>query len=351
MHSISRCGPSDEALAAQARVFHAIFVQSVGDLRGLERSLAEGLRFVEERDFDWQRVILRALWARYELMRGNWDAVPDVATEVLARPEPPGVAEFLATLSLGLIRCRRGERDGLALLERAQAVADTKLAGPAGCVVSRSHLAEAYWLVGERETALDYARQAFEAASDMAANARRFGFGPIWSRGPRVAAWWLWREASIGVPPDMDGAIGLQLGGNWQGAAEVWAEMGFPYERAMALIDGDEPARREAFVILEKLGAAATINRCREMLAERGVKGIPRGPRPATRANPMGLTEREIEILRLLEQGLPNAQISRRLHRSVKTVGHHVSAILAKLGASTRQEAAHIARSKGLLDR
>jgi DNA-binding NarL/FixJ family response regulator len=117
----------------------------------------------------------------------------------------------------------------------------------------------------------------------------------------------------------------------------------------MALIDGDEPARREAFAILEKLGAAATIERCREMLAERGVRGIPRGPRAATRANPMGLTGREVEILRLLEQGLANAQISRRLHRSEKTVGHHVSAILAKLGAATRQEAAHIARSKGLL--
>jgi DNA-binding NarL/FixJ family response regulator len=119
----------------------------------------------------------------------------------------------------------------------------------------------------------------------------------------------------------------------------------------MALIDGDEPARREAFAILEKLGATATIERCREMLAGRGVRGIPRGPRTATRANPMGLTEREVEVLLLLERGLANPEISQRLHRSVKTVGHHVSAILAKLGASTRQEAAHIARSKGLLER
>jgi DNA-binding NarL/FixJ family response regulator len=65
----------------------------------------------------------------------------------------------------------------------------------------------------------------------------------------------------------------------------------------------------------------------------------------------MGLTEREIEILWLLEQGLGNPQISKRLHRSVKSVGHHVSAILAKLGAATRREAAHIARDKALLDR
>jgi DNA-binding CsgD family transcriptional regulator len=185
----------------------------------------------------------------------------------------------------------------------------------------------------------------------MAATARRFGVEAIWSRGVRVTAWWLWRDAGVTIPTDMEGPIGLQLRGDWQAAERIWGEFGMPYHRAMALVDGDETARREAFAILEKLGAAAAIDRCREMLAERGVRGIPRGPRAATRANPMGLTEREIEVLLLLEQGLPNAQISRRLHRSVKTVGHHVSAILAKLGAATRQEAAHIARSKGLLDR
>jgi DNA-binding CsgD family transcriptional regulator len=185
----------------------------------------------------------------------------------------------------------------------------------------------------------------------MAATARRFGVVPIWTRGVRVNGWWLWREASMEIPSDMEGPIGLQLRGDWRAAAAIWGEMGLPYHRAMALIDGDEAARREAFAILDRLGAVATSERCREMLAERGVRGIPRGPRAATRANPMGLTEREVEILLLLERGLANPEISKRLHRSVKTVGHHVSAILAKLGANTRQEAAHIARSKGLLER
>ena len=275
----------------------------------------------------------------------------DLAAEVLARAELPGIAEIQATSSLGTVRCRRGERDGLPLLERAREVADTKLVAPAAYVVSRSQLAEGYWLAGERDAALVSAREAFEYARDMASIGRRFGVPPIWSRGARVAAWWLWRDLGVEMPADGGGAIALLLRGDWRGAAAIWAEIGFPYERAMALMDGDEAARREAFAILEKLGAAATIERCREMLAERGVRGIPRGPRAATRANPMGLTEREIEILELLEQGLANADISKRLHRSVKTVGHHVSAILAKLGAATRQEAAHIARSKGLLDR
>jgi DNA-binding CsgD family transcriptional regulator len=284
-------------------------------------------------------------------LRGNWDAVPAIAAEVFAQPELPGMAEIFANSSLGLVRCRRGEQDGIALLERQWVVGDTKLGSPSARVAARSNLAEAHWLMGNREAALASARQAFEYASDMAVLGRRFGVPPIWSRTARVSAWWLWRELAVEMPPDSEGPIALHIRGDWREAAAIWGTMGFPYERAMALIDGDESARREAFAILEGLGAAATIERCREMLAERGVRGIPRGPRAATRANPMGLTEREIEILQLLEQGLPNAQISRRLHRSVKTVGHHVSAILAKLGASTRQEAAHIARSQGLFDR
>jgi DNA-binding CsgD family transcriptional regulator len=341
----------DEALAAQGWVLYATFAQSIADLPALDRALVQGLRFVEERDFDWQRSILRAMQARHELLHGDWEAARSIAADVLRSPELPGLAEYFAHLTLGLVACRRGEPGGLAALEHAREVQGTKLVGPGGGVGVRSHLAEAHWLGGDHEAALDWARQAFREAIEMAANGRRFGVAPVWARGARIAAWWLWPETGVSIPPDMEGPLGLQLRGDWQGAAALWAEWGLPYERAMALIDGDEPARREAFAILEKLGAAATIERCREMLAERGVRGIPRGPRAATRANPMGLTEREVEILRLLEQGLANAQISRRLHRSEKTVGHHVSAILAKLGAGTRQEAAHIARSKGLLER
>ena len=59
---------------------------------------------------------------------------------------------------------------------------------------------------------------------------------------------------------------------------------------------------------------------------------MPRGARASTRANVGGLTDREVEVLDLLDEGLRNAEIAERLHLSEKTVGHHVSAILAKLG-------------------
>ncbi|HKZ69064.1 MAG TPA: response regulator transcription factor, partial [Anaerolineales bacterium] len=71
---------------------------------------------------------------------------------------------------------------------------------------------------------------------------------------------------------------------------------------------------------------------------------VPRGPRPATRDNPFSLTTRQIEILRLLADGLGNPEIASRLHLSPKTVEHHVSAVLAKLEVSSREEAAELAR-------
>jgi DNA-binding NarL/FixJ family response regulator len=67
---------------------------------------------------------------------------------------------------------------------------------------------------------------------------------------------------------------------------------------------------------------------------------VPRGPRVATRSNPAGLTARQLEVLALLVEGLTNAEIADRLVVSPRTAEHHVTAVLAKLGATTRVEAA-----------
>ena len=78
------------------------------------------------------------------------------------------------------------------------------------------------------------------------------------------------------------------------------------------------------------------------------MRGLPRGPRASTRDNPAGLTAREVEVLGLVGQGLRNADIAARLFLSEKTVGHHVSAILRKLGVRTRGEASAEAQRLGI---
>ena len=59
-----------------------------------------------------------------------------------------------------------------------------------------------------------------------------------------------------------------------------------------------------------------------------------------TRGNPLGLTRREREVLGEICAGQTNAAIAAKLFISAKTVDHHVSAVLAKLGIASRREAA-----------
>ena len=67
------------------------------------------------------------------------------------------------------------------------------------------------------------------------------------------------------------------------------------------------------------------------------------------REGPAGLTEREVEVLRLLARGLSNKDIAQRLVISPKTVGNHVEHIYAKINASTRAAASLFAMRQGLL--
>ena len=122
-----------------------------------------------------------------------------------------------------------------------------------------------------------------------------------------------------------------------------------PYEQALALAEGPEAALREALAIVDRLGAGPLAAIVRRRLRDLGAQSIPRGPNDTTRANPAGLTSKEIEVLTLMSEGSTNAELARRLHRSIKTVDHHVSAILGKLGVRSRTEAVAAAFTLGIL--
>jgi len=138
------------------------------------------------------------------------------------------------------------------------------------------------------------------------------------------------------------------IDGDWRGAAESWAARGCPYLRAEALSGGDGDAIAEALRVFDGFGAVVPARRLRAGLRDRGLP-VPRGPRRSTAADPAGLTTRQAEVLTLLADGLSNAQIAARLTVSVKTVDHHVSAVLGKLGVPSRGQAAAIARRRGLI--
>jgi DNA-binding CsgD family transcriptional regulator len=171
------------------------------------------------------------------------------------------------------------------------------------------------------------------------------------SKRPPVGKLKSWDRVKSCNPTDTNGhrrPYRLEIAGDWQAAANAWRMLGCPYEHATVLgMYGAEDDQRQALTIFEQLGAAAAARLLRQHVRVRGVRGVPRGRRTSTRHNRFGLTRREAEILSLLSQGGRTALIAKRLLVSRKTVEHHISAILGKLGVSSRAEAVAPGTSAG----
>jgi DNA-binding CsgD family transcriptional regulator len=171
-------------------------------------------------------------------------------------------------------------------------------------------------------------------------------------RHPWIAgelAFWRWRAGEKTMPPAwLAKPFALQISGDWRGAADEWEERGCPYERGMALMDGDEAAQLAALEIFERLGARPIIEKLKGQMRTQGIR-VPRGPRPATRDNPFGLTGREMEVLTCLAEGLSNSTIARNLSLSTRTVEHHIASILQKMQVQSRNEAIALVLKDNLL--
>jgi DNA-binding CsgD family transcriptional regulator len=302
------------------------------------RHLGAGLQYCGERGLDYWRLSLLGCRARLELDQGHWTEAADAAALVLRDPRSAPVPRVLARVVQGLVRARRGDPDVWPLLNAAlgQAEPTGELQQIAPAAVART---EAAWLEGRPREASEATEAAFELARRCPAP---------WEIG--ALACWRWRAGiEEGIPPGAAEPYALQIAGEWARATELWTELGCPYEAALALADSDdEEALRRALGELQELGAAPAAAIVARRLRKRGARGLPRGPRPSTRQNPANLTTRELEVLELISEGLRNAEIAERLFLSEKTVGHHVSAILRKLGVSTRGEASVEAARLGL---
>jgi DNA-binding NarL/FixJ family response regulator len=118
----------------------------------------------------------------------------------------------------------------------------------------------------------------------------------------------------------------------------------------MALVDSTEDDDlRLALGRLDELGAVSSALMTRRAMRRLGMKGVPAGPRAATRDHQFKLTRREHEVLDLLCEGMANAEISERLFISERTVDHHVSAVLGKMNVRSRSAAVSEAIRTGVV--
>lgn len=298
----------------------------------------QGLQYTDDYDLNTYHVYLYCIHGLALLRQGEWaeaERVSRLGLDKLVAYVYMNRANLNCYMALGCLAARRGEPEAQTIAQRLTEIDNELVEMPDEAGFIHLTLAEIAWYHGDPAACTAEAR----ALLDIIGNRPH-----AWYRGQ--ALYWLWR---CGEPVDSTEDIAepyrLQIEGDWRGAAATWEQRGCPYEQAMALADGDEAALREAFAILDKLGAHAAMDYVRRRLRDLGAESVPRGMNTTTRENVAGLTRRQSEVLTLLKQDLTNAEIAARLHISPKTVEHHISAILARLEVATREEAIRVARS------
>ena len=373
-------------IAARAYTNAAELCYRLHRLDELQRCVTDGLAFTQERGFSSHAHNLAVHGALLALRRGRWTAA-EAALRPGAAAAEPGMPNAAGPYGRLLARRSADTDPGLteALLVgawetalRRRTVTELALAGTA--------LAEWAWLADRRDRLEEVVRAwrphaarptAAPAWAEVLRYARRGGVAvtaghttvpdearaglrgdgraglavgeiraeagprPVGPRGAQEAG------VAVGEIPTGAGPWAAGLRGDWRAAAEGWARLGDPYERALELAESGEVGPTvEALHTLDDLGAAAAARHVRRRLRALGMTRVPRRRAASTRANPAGLTDRQLDVHALLAEGLTNAEIADRLVLSVRTVDSHVAAILDKLGVRTRREAAarHLSR-------
>ena len=292
------------------------------------------LRYASDHDLDGYFIHLLGSRARLRFERGEWTGALADADAALGQPGLLGMNAVLPLVVRARIQAARGDPAASATLDEAarhaEGVEDVVMVAPVADARSELLL----WS-GDAPGAKQAAARALAEALTVGGSELIAG----------RLAYRVWRAGgNEDLPESVAEPYRWMIDGEWERAAAEWAARGATYLRAEALAAGDEAAAGEALRILDGLGASRVADFLRAELRRRGIARVPRGPRRTTAANVAGLTPRQVDVLALLAEGLSNAEIAKRLTLSTKTVDHHISAVLGKLGVSTRGQAAAAAR-------
>jgi DNA-binding CsgD family transcriptional regulator/tetratricopeptide (TPR) repeat protein len=278
----------------------------------------------------------RAWLGRCLLELGRWDEASALLAEVVRSPRGEPLSRVVALTALGRLRSRRGDPDAWGPLDEALVLARQTghLQRLWPVAVARAEAADAEGRLDEEVPLLS---EVLALADELA-----------WPWAVGELGSWLWRAGAVEEVPGAAEPYALLVAGRAAQAASWWEQVGRVYDQAEALsLSDDDADQLRALALHEQQGARRAARRVVERRRSAG-RTVPRGPNAATRGNPAGLTGRELEVLRLLAEGCTNREVAQQLHLSPKTVGHHVSHVLAKLGARSRAEAVAVAVASGM---
>lgn len=303
-----------------------------------EKFFEEGIRYCEERDLDAWAFYMLSWQARLKLETGHWKEAYDIAEGLLKNEGQTPIIKTIVFVIIAIVKMRRGEDDALRQLMDAKIIASESMESQRILPVL-SALLEYEWITGSvviEDKILDPVKTRVAGSETVYGN-REFAF---WLRKAR--------KQNLALKNIEEGSV-LNNQASALKAAAFWQTAGNPYEEALALFETNDENKRKAISIVQQLGATAVYERMKFEMRRSGIKKIPRGIRKTTQSNPEFLTDRELDVLRLLREGLHNKEIAARLYISAKTVDHHISAILYKLEVSSRTKAVHEAEKLGII--
>lgn len=300
--------------------------------------LEVGIDYCEERNLGSSKNYKLYAKSRFLLETGDWQQAYATIEKLLLNTGHLGSVKILALTIMAIIKLRKGDDDAIIYLNEAKLLA----------IKTKEHLRtipvmiaelEYEWLTGKERLTDDELKLSIELIqkTDNIYLNSEFAF-------------WLYKVRKKD----------LRLGNLYEpykflkerkiiAAVQFWETKGCPFEKALALSEGTEDDKKNALIIFQQLGAEAVYEKLKMEMRADGIKKIPRGLRESTRSNPAQLTNRELDVLNLLQKGIQNKEIAAELFISPKTTDHHISNILFKLDVNSRLKAVAEAVRLGIL--
>jgi ATP/maltotriose-dependent transcriptional regulator MalT len=300
--------------------------------------LENGINYCEERNLDSSKNYKLYVKAKIFFETGDWQQATSILENLISNPSQLGSVKTGALIVLAVIKLRKGEEVALGYLNEAKLLA----------IKTKEHIRiisvmiaelEYEWLTGKKRITEEELKLAIELIQKINNNNLNSEF-----------AFWLQkaRKKDLGLPELYEPYKDLKEG-KIKSAVGFWEAKGCPFEKAFALFAGNEDDMKNALLIFQQIGAHAVYEKIKMEMRAGGIKKIPRGLRKSTKVNPAQLTNRELDVLHLLQKGIQNKEIAGALFISPKTADHHISNILFKLDVNSRSKAVTEAVRLGIL--